>query len=470
MTTRREFLVYLAGIAASPALAQVERLERRGPPQRVIVIGAGLAGMCAAYELQSQGHTVSVLEAQRRPGGRVRTLREPFAPGLYVEAGAENIPGVHDLTQHYARTFGLKLVPNMVPGARSFYHVRGKRILPDDKAVWPFELTDEERQLGLSGLFRKYIDETAQQAMDSGFGKKPIPALNTWDPFTPGAWLRSRGASPGAAELLALGYGTEFGSAASFLLHRLNSMGSMTNYRIEGGNDRLPEEFSKRVEIRYGAPVAGVTQDDQSVKVTMGGAGGTETLTADRVVCAIPCPVIGKLFQEARLSNAKQKAIREQHYSRTVKVFLQTRTRFWLKERLNGYVTTDLPIERLTPDPGADPGARGALAAYPMAGYTSVLEKMSEAERVTATLGQAKQIFPELSKDFEGGVSHCWGLDPWQRGAFALHTPGQIGFIDTLAAAEGRIHFAGEHTSLWTGWMQGALESGRRVVREINAS
>jgi len=60
------------------------------------------------------------------------------------------------------------------------------------------------------------------------------------------------------------------------------------------------------------------------------------------------------------------------------------------------------------------------------------------------------------------------GLDPWQRGVFALHTPGQIGFIEHLAAAEGRIHFAGEHTSIWTGWMQGALESGRRAAPEIN--
>ena len=93
---------------------------------------------------------------------------------------------------------------------------------------------------------------------------------------------------------------------------------------------------------------------------------------------------------------------------------------------------------------------------------------MTEQERVTAALEQARQIFPELATTFEGGVAHAWGADPWQRGSFALHTPGQIGFIDTLAAVEGRIHFAGEHTSAWTGWMQGAFESARRVVREIN--
>jgi monoamine oxidase len=175
-----------------------------------------------------------------------------------------------------------------------------------------------------------------------------------------------------------------------------------------------------------------------------------------------------RIFDDARLSAAKQRAIREQHYSRTVKVFLQTRTRFWLKDNWSGFAETDLPIERLTPDPGVDPGSRGALAAYPIGAYTATLEKMSEDERVTAAREQAMQIFPELRTQYEGGMSHCWGLDPWQRGAFALHTPGQIRFLDTLATVEGRIHFAGEHTSPWTGWMQGALESARRVVREIN--
>ena len=93
MTTRREFLALMAA-AAMPRLPQPERLQRRGPAQRVLVLGAGLAGLSAAYELQNLGHTVSVLEAQSRPGGRVRTLREPFAPGFYAEAGAEWIPGV----------------------------------------------------------------------------------------------------------------------------------------------------------------------------------------------------------------------------------------------------------------------------------------------------------------------------------------------------------------------------------------
>src|SRR6185436_2704787 len=195
MTTRRDFLKWMTAATIAPVLRQLERLERRGPAQRVIVLGGGLAGLCSAYELQNQGHTVSVLEAQMRPGGRVHTLREPFAPGLYTEAGPESVPGAHQITQHYARSFGLKLVPFSVPGMRSFHHVRGKRVINNDAAVWPIDLTEEERKLGLTGLYRKYYDDAIQQAMAAGYEQRPIQALSGWDAQTPGAWLRARGAS-----------------------------------------------------------------------------------------------------------------------------------------------------------------------------------------------------------------------------------------------------------------------------------
>lgn len=454
-------------VSATIAVPQLPRLERRGPAQRIVVLGGGLAGLCAAYELQNVGHTVTVLEASTRPGGRVRTLREAFAPGLYVEAGAEQIPGVHQITQGYAREFGLRLVPNQVPGTRSFYHVRGQRVVPGDAAVWPFELTAEERTAGLSGLFRKYVDGAYQEALAAGYATDPVRAMAAWDPLKPGEWLRGRGASPAAAELMTLGFGADFGSAASYLLHNFNSRGGSFSYRIEGGNDRLPAEFAERVTVRYGTPVVHVKQDDTGVDVAV--ASG-ETIRADRAICALPCPVIGGMLDAARLSDAKRRAIREQHYSQTVKVFLQSRSRFWLGAGFSGYVTTDLPIERLSTDPGADPGARGALTVYPIGEYARALEKMAVPNRVSAALTHARQIFPELDKTFEGGVSHAWGAEPWQRGAFALHTPGQIGFIAELARPEGRIHFAGEHTSAWTGWMQGALDSGRRAAAEITAA
>ena len=111
-STRRRFVGQVAVAAAAVAggpLAQL--IARPGGEKRVIVIGAGLAGLCSAYELSSLGHHVEVLEAQEHPGGRVHTLRTPFGDGLYAEAGASRIPESHDLTLGYARLFGLSLVP-----------------------------------------------------------------------------------------------------------------------------------------------------------------------------------------------------------------------------------------------------------------------------------------------------------------------------------------------------------------------
>jgi monoamine oxidase len=104
MPTRRTFLGLLTAV---PAFGQLPVLERKGAAQHIVILGGGLAGLCSAYELLAQGHRVTLLEAQLRPGGRVRTLRENLAPGLYVEAGPEAIPGAHEITLHYAKTLGV---------------------------------------------------------------------------------------------------------------------------------------------------------------------------------------------------------------------------------------------------------------------------------------------------------------------------------------------------------------------------
>ncbi|HJZ97650.1 MAG TPA: NAD(P)/FAD-dependent oxidoreductase [Candidatus Solibacter sp.] len=476
MRTRRDFVRTIAAAAALRAARalqtgpQIETLERRGPAQRVIVIGAGLAGLCTAYELGVQGHEVTLLEAQSRPGGRVRTLREGLAPGLYCEAGPETIPGAHEITLHYVRTFGLELGNVRISNMRTVSHLKGRIMTPATEKDLPFDLTAEERTLGYTGLVKKYLEAASEEAVAAGYDRDPIPALLPFDKQTPGQWLQSRGASRAAAELLSSGFGADFGSMASFLHHGLNRRGpgSAGSFKIVGGNEQLPQEFARRVPIRYGTPVLAVTQSATGVRITIRSGGAPQTLMADRAVCTLPCTVLGKIFDDTRLSAAKRRAIGEQFYSRTVKVFLQSRTRFWLKNGYSGFVTTDLPIERLTPDPGESVDDRGALAAYAMAGYSTDLEQMSEEQRIATALAQTSQIFPEMAAQYEGGISKCWGLDPWQRGSFALHTPGQIGFITVLAEREGRIHFAGEHTSAWTGWMQGALESARRVVKEVN--
>lgn len=119
--TRRQVIGQLAWTAAGTAMRPLAPLVASGrSPKRVILVGAGLAGLCAAYELAALGHDVSILEAQERPGGRVQTLRTPFTGDLHAEAGASRIPTSHDLTLGYARRFGypwvLGAVAYLLPG------------------------------------------------------------------------------------------------------------------------------------------------------------------------------------------------------------------------------------------------------------------------------------------------------------------------------------------------------------------
>jgi monoamine oxidase len=97
---------------------------------------------------------------------------------------------------------------------------------------------------------------------------------------------------------------------------------------------------------------------------------------------------------------------------------------------------------------------------------------MSESERVRFALDQVEGIYPGMRKSYEGGVSKCWDEDEWARGGTSYYKPGQFSSLQPhVARPEGRIHFAGEHTSVWIdGWMQSALESGNRVAREVNAA
>jgi monoamine oxidase len=122
-TNRRRFLAALAGTAVC-SRAQITRPERRGVAQRILVVGGGLAGLCSAYELSEQGHEVLLFEAQSRPGGRVKTLREGLGFGLTAEAGAARIPDTHEVTLHYVREFGLELEPFRRTGLDDAYSAR----------------------------------------------------------------------------------------------------------------------------------------------------------------------------------------------------------------------------------------------------------------------------------------------------------------------------------------------------------
>ena len=483
---RRDFLKHAwtasAALAVPPLRVSARpphRTELGRAPKKILIVGAGLAGLSAAYELTRGGHDVTLLEARTRAGGRVFTLRDGFAEGLFAEAGAARIPDHHDFTLRYAQLFGLSLDPFEPLGQRSVYFVRGKRISvrPGDRVEWPHALTSEERQLGLDGMREKYIGSMLNAVGDVRDPNwPPAELLRRYDDMNRSDFWRSRGASPDAISLLSLGGvddRVESWSTLFMLRNQALNRARTKYFKIHGGNDLLPRAFAQQLSdrIHYDAPVVRIEQDAQGVRAVFRKSGSHHTATADYLIVAVPFSVLREIEIAPAFSLEKRRAIAELPYLSASKIFLQSKRRFWADNGESGFGTTDLAIGQVWDASYGLPGVRGILQAFPISIHSSEFTAMTEEERIRVALEQVDAVYPGMRELFEGGVTKCWEQDPWARGASSFYRPGQFRSLQPhVARPEGRIHFAGEHTSIWIdGWMQGALESGNRVAREVEA-
>ena len=199
----------LSGCLSGAPAWQTGPAGRARDPRKGVVIGAGLAGLAAGYELLQAGHDVTIGEARERPGGRVHTVRGLFSDDLYAEAGATFVPDIHHLTLSYIRLANLPLVPVPPRAGGKLYFVRGRalRVASGASVSWPFDLTLEEERLGLGGLLKKYVLDALPELGDvTAPGWPGDPRVQAYDRMTGAEFLQSRGASPGALHLLRIGY------------------------------------------------------------------------------------------------------------------------------------------------------------------------------------------------------------------------------------------------------------------------
>jgi monoamine oxidase len=481
-TSRREFLKEsaLAGAAVTAFGSLATNARAAAPAGTTVIVGAGLAGLTAAYRLKQAGVVAQVHEASTRIGGRCWS---GTLGGQVYEHGGELIDQGHNQIRNLAQELGLKLdnlvqaetngteQTNWFDGGRYSY----EEATDDIKAAWQkihmdasaasyptlFDLsTPRGRELDRMSIV-DWINETFEGGIESRIG-----------------------------QLLDVAYNIEYGAESSVqsslnLLYLLAYSGqgqlrifgkSNEKFHVRGGNDRIPAALAQRLsgQITLGSELA-------AIRVTAAGrweltfhqSSGNKVVTADRVVLAIPFSILRSRvsFSRAGFEPLKVTAIREQGMGTNSKMHLQFANRNWRDLGYNGETFSDLGYQNTWEVTRAQPGTTGILVNYTGGDYGTTFGSATPPEALAQRfLAQVAPVLPNLQWNRNVAVD-SWPDYEWTRGSYSYWKVGQYTkFAGIERVRQGTCHFAGEHTSIdFQGYLNGAVETGQRAAGEILA-
>jgi monoamine oxidase len=432
----------------------------------VLIIGAGFAGLTAAYELQQRGAHVQVIEARARIGGRVHTIRNVFQHDQYAEAGGELIEGEHEAVHALARKFRLKLLPVLRSGFGSYLATRnGHGRLSSQAFAWK---TFEK-------LFAQACDEyrRAEYAPDS-------PITRAWAKQSLDEALRGAQATSRVREMAKALRGFFLAEPEEMsllmLLDQMRGPGDPSRLgicRIEGGNDRLAAALAKAIgssmiSLRHEAMA--IEQSHTDVRVAIkDGHGKNGEAVADYVIVTVPAPIVRRLRFHPRLPDAQQHAFDTLVYGRATKTLLQFPRPFWRRrDRPRGF-GTNLDVGAVWDGSEHQRGPTGILVSLAGGAKSAAAQQLLRSPDLEGFSQQLRWL-GGTARDRRVVHSECivWEDDPWSNGGYAVFTPGfDPSWRRWLAAPAGRVLFAGEHTSLESqGYINGAILSGQRAALE----
>ena len=434
----------------------------------VLVAGAGLAGLTAARDLVRMGADVTVVEARTRVGGRVWTIRDGFADAQHAEAGADLIEESQREIQRLVEELGLKLTRILRGG---WGYVR-----PDDRGrprIQPRGIARGWDRLSknLAELVERYrlVEHRWDSPVTAELARKSVAQ---WlDEIRADTELRAtafglRGfflADPEELSLLALV--DQFASD--------DTPASGVTYRISGGNDRLATALAAPLgdRVRLGTELVAVSHRGRRVRASIKQGRHVSLLHCDYLVFTVPASLLRRIPITPALPAQQHEAIASLKYGRATKTLLQFSQRFWRAPGRPRAFGSPLPFGAVWEGNEEQRGRPGILSLMAGASASDAVGAIGATDGAGA-LVQSLEWLGSRSADLVASRQIAWESDPFARGGYAFFDPAFDPSLRAwLARPCGRLFFAGEHTSFqWQGYMNGAVESGRRAAAEVAAS
>ena len=476
-----------------------------GKQPKIVVVGAGIAGLATALELADAGLRCTIYEASGRIGGRMWSDSRYFDAGQVFEWHGELIDGPHKTMWAIAKRFGIEiddLVAAQPQGGLETYHFFGKHY-PHEAAMKDLEV--------LRPILDKDVELAGRTAVWDAINPhgKMLDEMSVYDWIeqrVPGGHKSPLGMLLDTAYFIELNADTKEQSALN-IVYVLSSQPdwakftmygeSDERYKTKGGNQRITDAMAAALPpdtIQLGKRMESIVQRSSGdYELTFARAGSAETVIADHVVLTLPFAVLRELdYKKAGFDDRKHKAIQELGRGRQSKQHLQFKRRAWYDKGPRPVVGTgtsysDLGCQVTWESTRAQGGTPGILVAYcggynadamsSKVAYATSTSSGASAEAVQADakrfLGQIDPVFPNLAAEWNGKSAQCLPhLDPNLKCSYAFWKKGQCQSIRGYErVTQGAVRFAGEHTSVdFQGFMEGGAAEGQRAAREILTS
>jgi monoamine oxidase len=477
---RRRFLQQSAGAAAALTLAACARmpLPRSDSGDDVVIVGAGVAGLTAAWRLRQAGVGVRVFEAQERIGGRMLSLRGHFADDQVCELGGELIDTGHARMRALAAELGLVL----------------DDLSEDPTAAYGDIWFHGGRRYSETEILRAFAPFAAAIARDAAtLPEEQItyaaPAgAATLDSESISQWLDRNGASGWLRQLIEVAYTCEMGleceqqSALNLLTFidpdtaKFKIFGeSDERFHVRGGNDRIVHGLGAKLgdAIQTGHVLEALAERaDGGYTLSFRRGNASFDLRARRVVLALPFTTLRRVRLDVELPAAKKRAIAELGYGSNAKLMVGFNERVWATRHASGGSTyTDLPLQTTWETSRMQPGKGGILTNFVGGRHGIEIGNGSPKDQADAAARQLDAVFPGISAARDGAreARFHWPSHAWTLGSYACFLPGQWTTLrGAVGERVGNLHFAGEHCAFDNqGFMEGGVETGEWAAQAI---